>query len=1264
MYLSKLILLLIATGTLVCLTLIAFFSGYLKQRLFRSYLHLKTFCGWVFKFPKLKLARFIKYTAMFLVKLSKLITKEESRTKMLYEDLSPSDHADEDAVYQKTLSWALGNPHVRNVALTGPYGSGKSSIIKTFQKKNTKFEYLNISLASFKEDEKDPKPNVLELNILYQIFYYAKPNNLGQSRFGRIEILSTRKIAIRVIGLFTLALAIAFLSRADYFNSVPGLSEIKQKVTINIIAWAVVCLGFLSIAYLAFKGYHSFRVGKLNIASAEMELGKKDKSVLNEHLDEILYFFEVSEYNVVFIEDLDRFENPVEIFTKLREINLLINNANRVRRNVVFVYALKDELFKDEKRTKFFDFIIPVIPVINSNNAKEMLSKKLKKAGLIAEIPASFISFIAYYVDDMRLLLNIINELILYKGILFKNFNLKKDKLFGMIIYKNLFPQDFSDLHEKKGMLHSIISNKSSYLDSVSKQLNAEIAVIQNKLKQIADERIHSLKELREIYIFRLFKFISARYKTDTAKSFTGSIDLDGTYYTLTELVDDQQLFEVLTDFKQLKYQYQHSYSTTWESIKFSFEELELDDEGYAVRKELVAVHEKQLLEPIKKELNQIQEKLRAHQEMDIKTIAKLTDLETIVPYLKENTVLSYLVRNGFLDENYSSYISLFHPGTLTVGDKDFLLSAQHGQSKSFQHALTNIQELIDTLSPFAFSRNYILNFDLLDFLLETSDKNQDQLNALLNQMISEQERAVNFLVKYIDAQRPVKNLLLKLSEVFPRFWDCLEKHAEFDIEKKRVYLQIFLKNLSTQDLCEFDALRSISNFIATDDQFLSWVHTNGLSGQTLDFLKQQDVKLENISYYPELMDLVDKIYVNNLYKLNVSNIAGLMQIYLPIGQYQNLKESHLTTLLSLDNEPIKEYIKQNMSEYISHTFLKLEQNFAESSHTLIMLLSDEIQLTTTLKTEIIMMQKRVFVEDIGRIDAELYPALLKGLTISPTYHNIQQYWSEYETDTPLIDYLNLAEVYDNLTGTWNEQDDEQFRTCFSSIILTPELSSAALKKILKSSGVKFANIDVSGLPEENVGLIIASGKMSLTAANFNYLQTRKKQETILMIEHFRRTFAKRSSEFNLATLDYYLILISDRLKDAEKVTLLAKIKPELMTKTLADTAIKLCLRETTGMNMSCLQSVISRCSLERERIELVNIYLHGFNKAQIQQTLTSLGKPYTNILKSKGHVELFATDYHRKFAELLNSNLKEGKFLSSVTPVKDQEKIRLNAKK
>lgn len=63
-------------------------------------------------------------------------------------------------------------------------------------------------------------------------------------------------------------------------------------------------------------------------------------------------FFQVTNYDVLIIEDLDRF-NTSDIYLKLRELNQLINDSKEIGRHITFIYAVKDDVFKDSQRAKF-----------------------------------------------------------------------------------------------------------------------------------------------------------------------------------------------------------------------------------------------------------------------------------------------------------------------------------------------------------------------------------------------------------------------------------------------------------------------------------------------------------------------------------------------------------------------------------------------------------------------------------------------------------------------------------------------------------------------------------------------------------------------------------------------------------------------------------------------------------------------------------------------------------------------------------------------
>ena len=49
-----------------------------------------------------------------------------------YKDLTPINNINNGDEYLNALEWALNNPKVKNIALAGPYGAGKSSMIETY----------------------------------------------------------------------------------------------------------------------------------------------------------------------------------------------------------------------------------------------------------------------------------------------------------------------------------------------------------------------------------------------------------------------------------------------------------------------------------------------------------------------------------------------------------------------------------------------------------------------------------------------------------------------------------------------------------------------------------------------------------------------------------------------------------------------------------------------------------------------------------------------------------------------------------------------------------------------------------------------------------------------------------------------------------------------------------------------------------------------------------------------------------------------------
>lgn len=100
-----------------------------------------------------------------------------SRGDLGYRDLAPLDNISDKNTYIEALDWAVNNPKIKNIALTGPFGFGKSSIIQSYKKSRKYLRIVNVSLAAFQENTAEENKagangsDAIEEGILKQLFY-------------------------------------------------------------------------------------------------------------------------------------------------------------------------------------------------------------------------------------------------------------------------------------------------------------------------------------------------------------------------------------------------------------------------------------------------------------------------------------------------------------------------------------------------------------------------------------------------------------------------------------------------------------------------------------------------------------------------------------------------------------------------------------------------------------------------------------------------------------------------------------------------------------------------------------------------------------------------------------------------------------------------------------------------------------------------------------------------------------------------------------
>lgn len=148
--------------------------------------------------------------------------------KIYYKNLSPFDKIKDSYAFD-ALEHAIEENTILNIAVTAPYGAGKSSVIKSFFNYNTNYEnkVLFISLASFNDSCFGECPNndksddvaetSLENSILQQLFFTETVHTLPWSNYFRIK--NYKKTDLLKITLILL-LGFASLIKFGYFEKI------------------------------------------------------------------------------------------------------------------------------------------------------------------------------------------------------------------------------------------------------------------------------------------------------------------------------------------------------------------------------------------------------------------------------------------------------------------------------------------------------------------------------------------------------------------------------------------------------------------------------------------------------------------------------------------------------------------------------------------------------------------------------------------------------------------------------------------------------------------------------------------------------------------------------------------------------------------------------------------------------------------------------------------------------------------------------------
>ena len=786
----------------------------------------------------------------------------------------------------------------------------------------------------------------VETQIINQILSQIKAEDIPLSKYKFKGNISLIKLVLNIL------LTIFFIGSISIFGIRKEIVELLNKklewFDMNILLLSISGMIFVSVGVFLYHFYkeNNVKFSKVNFKVAEAQFSddnNNDETVLERDIREIVYLLSSSKSDIVVFEDLDRYDN-VDIFIKLKELNFLLNSyleTNKKNRVVKFVYLIKDGLFQTKDRTKFFDFILPIVPVVDSNTSEHYLRELFAKdKNLKPIVSEKTMRNISLYIDDMRILRNIFNEFKVYLSVIsMEDLRLNGDQLLALITIKNIYPNEFELLQQDRGYIVEIFDKVKASIDKVVNNLN-------NRLDAITTDVQSLMREVTIGKYERMSSYITKDVALSSNNSNNSSTNFEWVPFLQYWDENPKKEYDIISNTFKGKCNYDQFLT------RFIYTSDKIKNKLIMENKE-----NQRLLQELAKEKRNLLKKVGDIKTFQVKELImemKAEDINNIFEGQYDEArpvrypLIRYLIIEGLVDETYGYYKRAFDvkkSNTLKQNDTIFMKRLLEKEKSDIFLNLESPNEIMNRLELTDFSRFNILN----RYLLEECIKNEEgeKVSTILN-TVSKNDLYKD-LIKIIDdlpleITNYIVDLLIdeksyKLRKILN---NCSDKN---NVALRNITYSILMnKNVSEEELIHYrDYIEQNAGLIeiVEKDNFSEFIQN--AQEKNVQFYNLENIKVVEAGVLKEtiendneddiitdtdrafLQQRLEMIMNFNLYKFNMSNIRFLVENILnkKISYGDLLSEVFVATEL----EKIKKNIEDCFESFLLDYFYTSDYN-------------------------------------------------------------------------------------------------------------------------------------------------------------------------------------------------------------------------------------------------------------------------------------------------------------------------------------------------
>ena len=634
-----------------------------------------------------------------------------------------------------------------------------------------------------------------------------------------------------------------------------------------------------------------------------------------------------------------------------------------------------------------------------------------------------------------------------------------------------------------------------------------------------------------------------------------------------------------------------------------------------------------------------------------------MEDDSTILKNLKLGSyteLIKFLIKEGYIDENYAIYMSKYEESNISMIDYDFISNVRtNNPLLLYDKKLEHPKNIIDRLGKNEFKKPQILNISIAETLFNNEIFNDMTIMHEVNNnsrhinLIKEDRRIkkINFITTLCSHHEEIHflHVCFKKMEnnIYKDFINALFKEdnnlcskviqSEIKKESKDSLINSIVTNISGEKIKNSSNYSDVIKYISENQIILN---------EDYDLIKDFEVKYTNLVVIKNTnITLYDKIVKGWNYIINETNIKCIL----------NNNEQYTTKNLEiiLTNSSLYSYVKIYVNKYIEIIYANLGKQ-KSSNEALIKILQDEKLTEKAKKT--IMEKEEIPIHDISQISDDNWEDLIEHNLFAINLENINNYYLKFGFNDMLIGVINSLD-----TNTVSKDIDKTLEPkLIKEILLSENINEEIIDYVSINSHCSLNPDDIledrdDEFLEKRIIKLIENGNIRFYNKMIERLKAFSSNVWLKLLEKYKQktTLILKNKEIVLSNDEISKIVLSKQT-DIGKYYAICQynfdddsnleddVKKEVIRILLEHNGYK-----TYFNDSKVLENILKlKSNWTNEKVRLVNKFFFLVNTENIKRILKSISYLYSDIVKNGKRPQILNNKENQK---LINNILSLG---------------------